>query len=80
VLLAAPQWAGGEPHLQLQVIANISLGFRSPRVGAFLRGRRGAGVILDSRNTAPRWRDDARTRTRARSAPAPAGAARRSSS
>lgn len=79
-LLATPQRAGEEPQLQLQRIANTSLRFRSPRVNAFLRGRRGAGVILDSRNTATRWRDDARTRTRSRSAPAPAGAALRSSS
>ena len=79
-LLATPQWAGGEPQVELQRIANTSLRFRSPRVGAFLRGRRGAGVILDSRKTAPRWRDDARTRTRIRSTPAPAGVAPRSSS
>jgi hypothetical protein len=79
-LLATPQWAGGEPRLELQRIANTSLRFRSPRVNAFLRGRRGAGVILDSRKTAPRWQDDARTRTRTQSAPAPAGVAPRSSS
>ncbi|MGD9736364.1 MAG: hypothetical protein AB7V58_12285 [Solirubrobacterales bacterium] len=79
-LLATPRWAGVEPQLELQRLANTSLSFRSRRVNAFLRGRRSAGVILDSRNTAPRWRDDARTRTRSRSAPAPAGAAPRSSS
>jgi hypothetical protein len=80
VLLATSQPSGGEAHLELQAIANTSLRFRSPRVGAFLRGRRGAGVILDSRKTAARWRDDARKRTRSRSAPAAAGAAPRSSS
>jgi hypothetical protein len=80
VLLATPQSSGGEAHLELQAIANTTLGFRSPRVGAFLRDRRGAGVILDSRKTAPRWRDDAGTRTRIRSAPARAGVAPRSSS
>ena len=82
VLLATPQTSGGESQSQveLQAIANTPLRFRSPRVGAFLRGRRGAGVILDSRKTAPRWRDDARTRTRAPSAPAAAGVAPRSSS
>lgn len=79
-LLATPWRADGEPRLQLQRIANTSLRSRSPRVNAFLRGRRSAGVILDSRKTAPRWRDDARTRTRDRSAPAAAGAAPRSSS
>jgi hypothetical protein len=80
VLLATPAGSGGEAQVELQAIAKTSLRFRSPRVGAFLRGRRGAGVILDSRKTAPRWRDDAGTRTRARSAPARAGAAPRSSS
>jgi hypothetical protein len=80
-LLATPQRArSAEPQLQLQRIANTSLRSRSPRVNAFLRGRRNAGVILDSRNTSPQWRDDARTRSRIRSAPAPAGAAPRSSS
>ncbi len=80
VLLAAPNPSGGEQQLELQRIANTSLRSRSPRVNAFLRGRRGAGVILDSRKTAPRWRDDARTRNRTRSARARAAAARRSSS
>jgi hypothetical protein len=79
VLLATPQWADGEAALKLQRITNTSLRFRSPRLGALLRGRESAGVILDSRNTANRWRDDARTRT-SRSAPARAGAALRSSS
>jgi len=79
-LLATPQQAGGEPQIELQRIANTSLRSRSPRVNAFLRGRRGAGVIVDSRKTSPRWRDDARTRTRNRSAPAAAGVAPRSSS
>jgi hypothetical protein len=78
-LLATPQRSGGEPQIQLQRIANTSLRFRSPRVNAFLRGRRGAGVILDSRKTAPRWQYDARTRTRDRSR-ARAAAAPRSSS
>lgn len=80
VLLATSPPAAGEPQLELQGIANNSLRFRSSAVGAFLRGRRSGGVILDSRKTAPRWRDDARTRTRARSARARAAAARRSSS
>ena len=79
-LLATPQRVGGEAQLELQRIANTSLRFRSPRVNAFLRSRRGAGVILNSRKTAPRWQDDARTRSRTRSAPAAAGVAPRSSS
>jgi hypothetical protein len=79
-LLVTPQWVGGEPQLELQRIANNSLRSRSPRVNAFLRGRRSAGVILDSRKTASRWQDDARKRTRTRSAPAAAGVAPRSSS
>jgi hypothetical protein len=81
VLLAAPQQDGaGEAHLELQRIANTSLRSRSPRLGAFLRGRGGAGVNVSAQKAAPRWRDDARTRTRSRSAPAPAVAAPRSSS
>jgi hypothetical protein len=80
VLLASPERLGVGPNLKLQRIANTSLRSRSPRVNAFLRGRRGAGVILDSRKTAPRWQDDARTRTRARSSRAAAAAVRRSSS
>jgi hypothetical protein len=80
VLLATADPAGGEAPLELQRVANTSLRFRSPRVGAFLRGRRGGGVILDSRKTAPQWRDDARTPSRIRSAPAAAGVAPRSSS
>jgi hypothetical protein len=80
VLLATPQWvAGSEVNLKVQAIANTSLRFRSPRLGAFLRGRRVAGVTMDSRKTATRCRDDARTRT-SPSAPAPAGVALRSSS
>jgi len=80
VLLATAEPSGGESTLELQRVANTSLRFRSPRVGAFLRGRRGGGVILDSRKTAPQWQYDGRTRTRARSAPAAAGVAPRSSS
>lgn len=79
-LLATPRWTGAEPQLELQRLTNTSLRSRSPRVNAFLRGRRGAGVILDSRKTSPRWRDDARKRTRARSSRARAAAAPRSSS
>jgi hypothetical protein len=80
VLLATPQWTGGEPQLKLQRIANTSLRFRSPRLGAFLRGREGAGVNVSAQKAPPRWRDDARTRTRARSARARAVAVPRSSS
>ncbi|MBS1879192.1 MAG: hypothetical protein JST31_06745 [Actinobacteria bacterium] len=80
VLLATPQWVGSEPHLKLQRIANTSLRFRSPRLGAFLRSRSGAGVTLQVQKAAPRWRDDARTRTRPRSARARAVAVPRSSS
>jgi hypothetical protein len=80
VLLATPQWVGsGESKLKLQVITNTPLRFRSPRLGAFLRGGRLAGVTMDSRKTASRCRDDERTRT-SPSAPAPAGVALRSSS
>jgi hypothetical protein len=80
VLLATPQWVGSsEAKLKLQAITNTSLRFRSPRLGAFLRGRRVAGVTMDSRNTASRWLDDARTKT-SPSAPAAAAAALRSSS
>ena len=83
VLLATPQWVGGESNLKLQRITNTPLTFRSPRLGGFLRSRRSAGVILDSRKTADRCRDDADTRTwtgPSRSAPVPAGVALRSSS
>ncbi|HEY1854401.1 MAG TPA: hypothetical protein VGG40_07415 [Solirubrobacterales bacterium] len=80
VLLATPQWVGSEARLKLQTITNTSLRFRSPRLGAFLRGRGGAGVTLPLQKAAPRWRDDARTRSRARSRRAPAAAAPRSSS
>jgi hypothetical protein len=81
VLLATAQGTGAAGmDLELQRVANRPLRFRSHRVGAFLRGRRSAGVILDSRKTEPRWQDDARTRSRPRSAPAPAGVAPRSSS
>jgi hypothetical protein len=80
VLLATPQSVGSEAHLKLQAIANSSLRFRSPRLGAFLRGRGGAGVTLPVQKAASRWRDDARTRKRFRSAPAAAVAAPRSSS
>jgi hypothetical protein len=80
VLLATPQWVGAEPQLKLQRIANTPLRFRSPRLGAFLRGRAGAGVNVSAQKAPPRWRDDARTRTRARSARARAVAVPRSSS
>ena len=80
VLLATPQWVGAEPHLKLQRIANTPLSFRSPRLGAFLRSRGGAGVNLSAQKAPPRWRDDARTRTRPRSAPAREVAVPRSSS
>jgi hypothetical protein len=80
VLLAMPQRPGGEANLELQRIANSPLRFRSPRLGAFLRGRGSAGVTLPVQKAAPRWRDDARTRTRSRSAPAAAVGAPRSSS
>lgn len=80
VVLATASPAAGGSQLGLQRIANTALRFRSPSVGAFLRGRRSGGVILDSRNTASRWRDDASKSKRPRSAPAPAGAAPRSSS
>src|SRR5262249_17251647 len=80
VLLATPERSGGEPHLRLQRIANTSPRFRSPHLGAFLRGRGGAGVNLSAQKAPPRWRDDARTRTSNRSAPAAAVAAPRSSS
>lgn len=80
VLLATPQWAGDAPHLKLQRIANTPLRSRSPRLGAFLRGREGAGVNVSAQKAPPRWRDDARTRTRARIARARAVAAPRSSS
>jgi hypothetical protein len=81
VLLATPQPNGsGEAQLELQRIANAPLRSRSPRLGAFLRGRGGAGVNVSAQKAAPRWRDDARTRSRTRSAPAPAVAVPRSSS
>lgn len=81
VLLATPQITGSEgAQLELQRIANTPLRFRSPRLGAFLRGRGGAGVNVSAQKAPSRWRDDARTRTRSRSAPAPAVAVPRSSS
>lgn len=80
VLLAAPEGLGTGPNLKLQRIANTSLRSRSPQLGAFLRGRGGAGVTLSAQKAPTRWRDDARTRSRPRSAPAAAGVAPRSSS
>lgn len=80
VLLATPGSGGPEPQIELQRITNTSLRSRSPRLGAFLRGRGGAGVNLSAQKAPPRWRDDARTRTRAPSNPARAGAVPRSSS
>jgi hypothetical protein len=80
VLLASPQWMGTEANLKLQRIANTSLSFRSPRLGAFLRSRGGAGVTLSSQKAPPRWRDVERTRTRAPSRAGRAVAVPRSSS
>jgi hypothetical protein len=80
VLLASPERLGTGPDLKLQRIANTSLRSRSPRLGAFLRGRGGAGVTLSAQKAPPRWRDDARTRTRSPSSRARAVAVPRSSS